>query len=85
MNFEQAWTEMIERIADKEIESGEPEIEICFSTESDESGRATLVAPRFHKYTDEAKDDVKRAWETYCRLKPDNKIECINLLYKKTA
>nr|WP_297765624.1 hypothetical protein [uncultured Butyrivibrio sp.] len=88
MNFDSAWEEMVERVEEEEIGEGVPQIEIRFDNENDGKCYATLLTPRFHKDIDEAKRDVKLAWETFCRPYEDARLESIeriNLLYKKSA
>ncbi len=89
MKFEQAWLEMSERIEGKGAEEGKtPVIEIRFCNDVADDGTATIVCPRFFRYPEETKDDIERAWNTFCKGNPEERTDSItqiNVLCKKTA
>ena len=88
MNFEDAWAEMSDELVYTEKRAGIPKIKILFENELDGDCYATLVAPRFHRNRESVKDDVKRAWETFCRPFPEDRLHSItkiSLIYADAA
>ncbi len=59
----------IQKMKEDEQELKRPEIAIYFDT-FEESGVATLEAPRYYKEREKTLDTVRRAWDYFCNGNP---------------